>query len=103
MSGQEQHEIIGRTVVQHGDAKRDLAALEAKARSVANSMRIVAQELSPAGVIYTGSGFSGGTLDSALEKYPDRIEVAELLEEIRATKRKIEGLTKSLRDMGVPV
>jgi hypothetical protein len=105
MSEQEQHEIIGRNVVDHGDAKRRLAALEAKARDYANSMRIVANDLAPAGVIYTGSGagYCGGTIKSALEKYPSKSDVVELLEEIGLTKRRIDELAKSLRDMGAAV
>ena len=101
MSDQEQYQIIGRTVVEQKEAKRRLAALEAKARSCADCMRVVSQQLSPAGVMYTGtgSGFSGRTLASAIEEYPDRAEVVALLEEIRVTKDRIEGLSKALTDM----
>jgi hypothetical protein len=65
-------------------------------------MRIISQDLSPVSVIYRGSdAFTGGTFETALEKYPSNSEVVELREEIRATKRRIEELAKSLRDMGV--
>ena len=106
MSEQERHEIIGRTLKEHNKAKRQLAALEAKAQSYAGCMRTMAQELSPARPdfvqVVTG-GFGRDPEEGALERYPNRTEVAELFEEVRAAKGKLEKLAKSLREMGVEV
>jgi hypothetical protein len=103
MSNQEQHQIIGKTALEHKEAIRSLAALEAKANSWADSMRIVSQRLCPVGVMYTGSGggLSGRTLEAALEDYPDRSQVVALLEEIRVCTAKIQQLSKLLTDMGL--
>jgi hypothetical protein len=106
MSEREQHEIIGRTVLEHNESKKQLAALEARAREWANAMRNVAQSLCAAGVMYTGSasGFTPDTLEVALQKYPaTKDEVVNLLNERRDLNDKIETLKASLKDMGVAV
>jgi hypothetical protein len=47
--------------------------------------------------------FGRDSEDRALEKYPNRTEVTELFEEVRAVKGKIEDLAKSLGEMRVAV
>jgi hypothetical protein len=106
MGEQEPQEIIGRTLGEHGEAKRKLAALEAKSRSYAGGMRTVAQELSPARpdfVRVVTEVFGRDLEEGALEMYPNRTEVAELSEQVRAAKGKLETLAKSLRELGVTV
>jgi hypothetical protein len=66
----------------------------------------VAEELSPARpdfVRVDTGGFGSDSEEHALEKYPNRTEVAELFGEVQAAKDKIEELAKSLRKMGVSV
>lgn len=69
-------------------------------------MRTVAQELSPARpdfVRVVTEVFGRDLEEGALEMYPNRTEVAELSEQVRAAKGKLETLAKSLRELGVTV
>ena len=106
MSEQERQEIIARTLEEYGEAKCKLAAVEAKSRSCAGRIRTVAQELSPARpdfVQVVTEVFARDPEEGALVMYPNRTEVAELFEEVRAAKGKLETSAKSLREMGVTV
>ena len=100
MSEREKHEIIGRSVLELKECRSNLAALMAKARAYAESMRVVAQELCHV-EIHNGPGsFPSIRPEVAIKNYPDRALVAELQKEIGDTKARIEALSKSLSDMG---
>ncbi len=104
MSEREQHEIIGRTVQEHREAKRKLAALEAKARSYAACMRAVARELHPVGEIHTAESAESILAQprgKALDTYPSKTDVEALISELLETRAKVGELAQSLREMGV--
>lgn len=90
MSNEEQHAVIGRAVMEYGEQKRKLAALQAKAGEYGQILRAVAAQLAEGKL----------NLEQA-QRMPGSLEVTALYGEIRDTKDRIEALASTLRDVGI--
>ena len=100
MSETEQKAIVGGAALEHSEAKRKLAMLESKARTCANSMRIIAYELNPT---TTTAQFdpSNETFANTLAKCLNREEISSLLQNIKTARIRVSDLAKALNEMGV--
>ena len=102
MSTQEQKDIAARTLLEHAEAKNKLAALQAKAHIYGKGFRALGEELAP----YRDEkrpSYMDNAINEAIEGYPSRQEVTELMSEMRQTQSSIERLAKSLQAMGYNV
>lgn len=101
MSSDEQRDIAGKTFVELAEAKKRLAALQKKATNYGNDLRTIASSIAPFRDERRASNAHEIALE-AMERYPAKEEVLQLIGEIRETEAKLESLTRQLTDQGYP-
>lgn len=97
MSESDQDAIIGRTLREYRDTKKELAALYAEAESIGSYLAAVGHALR-AGHSFSDSFTTGGTLI----ELPTRKQLLELSSQINAVTENKERLARLLRDAGFP-
>ena len=99
MSEAEQDAVIGRTLREYHDAKKELAALYAEAERLGNYLTAMGHALRTHHSLSSGEfGSYGGKLD--VDKYPTADGLSELaseIEQVTATKKR---LAETLRSAG---
>jgi hypothetical protein len=99
MSEDERDAIIGRTVRQHNEAVRDLAALYAESEHIGNFLTTLGHALRTSHSLYAGSfGSSSGTVD--LDKLPTRERLEQLVADLKTAHANRDRLADILRSAG---
>ena len=91
MSEEEQNEHIGNLVVQHGQLKKELVCLRAKAKRYMNFWMRLNGDLQD--IPYADS--------TEMSQYPSADEVQKLLDDLRDRKQQLESLTEELKTAGI--
>jgi succinate dehydrogenase/fumarate reductase flavoprotein subunit len=100
MSSDEEKAVIGGIVLEYGEVKRRLVALEAEANRMGRALeKIGILFRSPAQSVQTRST----ELNSALTELPERKNVVDTVEEIRAAIKRRDELQKSIKQYGLEV
>lgn len=104
MSDDEKYQIIGKVVSDHEAAKKHLAALKAKGKSLAEFVHLVASALADEATWTVGREFTikrsiDGRVTTA--DWPLREDIVALLTEIAETKVRIATLEQQRKDLGV--
>lgn len=97
MSESDQDAIIGRTLREYGDAKKELAALYAEAESLGHHLMRVGEALRTEHS-FTDSFTTGNTLI----ELPSRARLLELSREVVTARDNKERLARLLREAGFP-
>lgn len=107
MTDEERFTIIGRVVSEHEEAKRHLGALHARAENWSRLFYAIATAMSPSAApggswTATDTHFSGSQGSAPVSgAVPSWADVRQLLDEIEATKTRIEQLAQRRKDLGV--
>lgn len=97
MSEQDRDAILGRTVREHAECSKTLAALHAEAEHIGNFLTAVGHALRTNHSLYAGSfGSFSGQVD--LQKWPSAATLSALTSEIAATLAEQKRLTGLLKD-----
>ena len=106
MTDEDQHALIGRTIQEHKDLKRTLACLKAKAdqmeRAVEMGHRLISGKTT--GHVKDGAMMVADKSHSmavAACDWPSVEAIGELVADRDATEKRLEEVTKRLRDMGL--
>lgn len=99
MSEADQDAIIGRTLREYHDAKKELAALHAEAEHFGNHLTAVGHALRTHHSLSSGTfGSHGDKLDA--DKFPTAAKLTELVSEINQTTATKNRLAETLRSAG---
>ena len=96
MSEQDQDAIIGRTLREYGDAKKELAALHAEAERIGNDLTGVGHALRTIHSLAGVAGYSRFDPDS----FPTAQQLVKLAAEIKTARDSKDRLGKILSDAG---
>lgn len=95
MSGDEEKAIIGGLVLEHGEVKRRLLSLEVEAGRIGRALSEVGAALQQPGLMIRPD------FEKSLSAVPERQALVDLIEELRATRRRKDELQKSLKAYGL--
>jgi hypothetical protein len=97
MSSDEEKAIIGGLVIEYGEAKRRVIALELEASRIGRTLMEVGKALEqPALMVQRAPIF-----EQNLSALPERQVIVDLIEEMRAARRRRDELQKSMKEYGL--
>jgi hypothetical protein len=99
MSSEEEKAIIGGLVVEHGEVKRRIVALESELGKIGSIFEHLGRAfMQPARMVQQRDEF-----EKNLSALPERQHVIDLIEELQTAKRRKDELTKSIKECGIDI